>query len=79
MSTTGLSKIWHITNSLIMSINFLIKRYNTYILVTKIFAINNHLANNWKQMQRVRLSKAQLYPFVSLLTASIIAFIVVWT
>jgi hypothetical protein len=48
-------------------------------LVSKIFAINSHLANNWKQMQRVRLSKAQLYPFVSLLTASIIAFMIVWT
>ena len=48
-------------------------------LVTKVFAINNFLATSGKQMQRVRLSKLNLYRGVVLLTSLVIGFMVAWT
>jgi len=48
-------------------------------LVSKVFAINSNLANHEKQMQRVRLSKTQLYRALIALTTLVTVFMVVWT
>ena len=48
-------------------------------LCSKIFAINSLHGVEGKQMQRMRLSKIQLYRAVFLLTAAVTVFMIIWT
>lgn len=48
-------------------------------LCSKIFAINNLLNTSGKQMQRIRLSKLQLYRTLTIFIVLVIAFMMMWT